>query len=70
MSEALQMIPKTQMSDEERVRDLQRKLYLKAKRENQRKGKLYNRWAFQVLVDSYGLIDPYKSLRTMAAVNV
>lgn len=49
---------------------LMEKLQRYYRRKSQRKSKLYNRGAFQVLVDSYGLIDPYKSLSTMAAVNV
>ncbi len=51
------------MSDEERVRDFQRKLYQKAKQErkkSQRKSKLYGYRAFEKLVNLYGLIDPTK----------
>ena len=68
----LQKKSKSQMSDEERVRDFQRKIYLKAKqdrdfrfyvlyrRKSQRKCKLYRHKAFEVLVDKYNLIDPSK----------
>lgn len=50
------------MSDDERVRDFQRKLYRKAKQErkSQRKCKLYKKNAFNVLRDKYSLIDPTK----------
>ena len=46
LSNALQMKRKSLMSDEERVRDLQRKLYRKAKlEESQRKSRLCNQGA-------------------------
>lgn len=60
MSETLQKERKSPLSDKERVRDFQRKLYQKAKREpkSQRVSKLYSRYGFDGIVNRYGLIDP------------
>ena len=69
MDENLQKKHKSQMSDFERIRDFQRKLYLRAKqdktfrfykRKSQRKSKLYRQNAFVVLTEKYGLVDPTK----------
>ena len=51
---------KSELTDEERVRSFQRKLYFKAKqeKESQSKCKLYRRNAFDKLVNKYGLINP------------
>ena len=51
------------MSTEERLQLLQRKLYLKAKqdRKSQRKSRMYGQHAFDILVKKYGLINPYRT---------
>ena len=59
---------KRDMSDGERVRLLQEKLYCKAKQErgynynrkSQRRSGLYGSQAYEVLVRKYGLIEPTK----------
>lgn len=61
LGEALEKKRKSQMSDEERVRDFQRKLYRKAKQEesykkSQRKSRLCNQGAYKTLMDKFGLI--------------
>ena len=61
LSNALQMKRKSLISDEERVRDLQRKLYRKAKQEDkrksQRKSRLCNQGAYKTLVERYRLVE-------------
>ncbi len=59
-----------EMSDKERIRDFQRKLYRKAKQEkSQRKSKLCNQGAFDKLVKKYGMTDPskYQPMTTVKA---
>ncbi len=64
LSDALQMKRKSQMSDEERIRDFQRKLYRKAKQEDaynykrksQRKSRLCNQGAYKALVERFRLV--------------
>jgi hypothetical protein len=46
---------------------LQEKLYRYYKRKSQRKCKLYNRGAFGIFVDKYGLIDPAKYIQKTPA---
>ncbi len=61
MTTSLEKERTSQKSDGEKIRDFQRKIYLKAKQEkSQRKSKLYRQGAFEVLVEKYGLIDPTK----------
>ena len=56
-----------ELTDKERVRLLQLKLYHKAKQEkeynrkSQRRSRLYGQQAYHKLVKEYGLITPYRS---------
>ena len=81
LSEALQKKRKSQMSDKERVRDFQRKLYRKAKLEevyklhkqykqkSQRKSRLCNQGVYKTLVENYGLEKITNWPKMMAPVN-
>ena len=69
LSDALQMKRKSQMSDEERVRDFQRKLYRKAKQESQRKSRLCNQGAHKALVDRFRLVKITTWPKLTAPVN-
>jgi len=76
MTDSLHTKRKSQMSDKERIQDFQRKLYRKAKQEqefkrkSQRASRLYRRKVFEELVSRCGLIDPTKMLRFPAPVKV
>ena len=66
MAESLQM-DRERLSDEERVRTLQRKLYQKAKRE--RKSKLYKQGAYEMLRKKHGLYDPWYGSKLPSRAN-